>query len=406
MFIWVVCSVTCDLTNKFKAIFLMNIKSINTYHIRCKLEKPFGFSQWSYDQRNVLLVEITTDTGVSGWGECYGPADVIQGAIEHFYAPKILGMKALHNEQIWHLMWRASLDFSRSGIMMAAMSGIDMALWDLKGKLTGLSVSELIGGAARDVIPCYATGMYFNESSDEDLLVSLVEEAKGYAAQGFKALKIKVGRNISFDKRLINNMREALPEAILAADSNHAYDLNEAIQIAKVLEKNNYQWFEEPLSPEQNDQLAQLQNSTSVAIATGECEQTRFGFKRLINSKGVQLLQADLGYCGGISEGLKIRTLASANGINMIPHIWGTQLNLAAGVHFLATAYHEPGRMQEQPLYLEYDRTENPLRDELYSTPIKVENGYAHVPDLPGLGVIINKDKLAKFLVKETNSQC
>lgn len=383
----------------------MKIECIRTHHLRCKLEKPFGFSQWSYDQRNVLVIEIVTDTGVSGWGECYGPADVTQSAVSNFYASRIIGMDAHGTDAIWQHMWRSSLDFARSGIMMGAMSGIDMALWDLKGKALGLSVSELMGGRQREVVPCYATGMYYQDLPEDKLLPLLVNEAKGYADEGFKAMKIKVGKNPDFDEQLIIAMREALPNTKLMADSNHAYDLPEAIRIGRVLDKYNYDWFEEPLSPEHLTLFKQLHNKLDLAIATGECEQTRFGFQKLIASGGVNLLQPDLAYCGGPSEALKIRALASANGINCIPHVWGTQLNLAAGTHFLASAYHEPGRATEKQLLLEYDRTENPLRDELYDVAINIKDGSATVPTIPGLGVSINLTAMKQFDINNTETR-
>jgi len=383
----------------------MKIECIKTHHIRCELKKPFGFSQWSYNQRNVLLIEVIADDGTSGWGECYGPADVTQAAVEKFYAPRIMGMDAQSTEAIWHHMWRASLDFARSGIMMGAMSGIDMALWDLKGKALNLSVSQLMGGAVRSTVPCYATGMYFQDLPEDKLLDVLVEEAVGYAEQGFKAMKIKVGKNLDFDEKLIRAMRKAMPNTYLAADSNHAYDLPEAIKIGKVLEENDYLWFEEPLSPEHPDLFRQLQDKINIAVATGECEQTRFGFKKLIEQGGVQLVQADIAYCGGISEALKIRAIASASGLNMIPHVWGTQLNLAAATHFLATSYSEPGRSESKPLFLEYDRTENPLRDNLYKVSVEVKHGEAIVPTAPGLGVEIDNDALSEFIICTTESK-
>ncbi|MDO7085184.1 mandelate racemase/muconate lactonizing enzyme family protein [Pseudocolwellia sp. AS88] len=383
----------------------MKIECIRTHHIRCELKEAFGFSQWFYNQRNVLLIEVIADDGTSGWGECYGPADVTQAAVEKFYAPRIMGMDAQSIEAIWQSMWRSSLDFARAGIMMGAMSGIDMALWDLKGKALNLSVSQLMGGAARNTVPCYATGMYYQDLPEDRLLDVLVSEAVSYSEQGFKAMKIKVGKNLNFDEKLIIAMRKALPNTILAADSNHAFDLPEAIKIGRILEDNDYAWFEEPLSPEHPDLFRQLQDKINIAIATGECEQTRFGFKKLIEQGGVQLVQADLAYCGGISEALKIRAIASASGINMIPHVWGTQLNLAAATHFLATSYSEPGRSESKPLFLEYDRTENPLRDNLYKVNVEVKQGEAIVPTTPGLGVELDNDALSEFIICTTESK-
>lgn len=382
----------------------MSIQSIKTYHVRCYLNEPFGFSQWFYNQRNVLLIEVIDSSGFHGWGECYGPADVIQGCVEKFYAPRIVGRNPLETDAIWHHMWRSSLDFARGGVMTAAMSGIDMALWDLKGKILGQSVSTLMGGRLRDKVQCYATGMYYTEKPEDELLLSLISEAQGYAAQGFTSMKIKVGKNLNFDKKLVVGLREALPDIGLMADSNHGFDLPEAIEIGRILDECNYQWFEEPLSPEHVGLFRQLHNKLDLAIATGECEQTRFGFQRLIQAGGVQLVQPDLAYCGGPSEALKIRTLASANGINCLPHVWGTQLNLAAATHFLSTTYAEPGRAEEKKLLLEYDRTENPLRDNLYKKCIEIEKGEAIVPQSPGLGVEIDMDKIPDFLVSATET--
>jgi D-galactarolactone cycloisomerase len=288
---------------------------------------------------------------------------------------------------------------------MGAMSGIDMALWDLKGKALGISVSELIGGRYRDSLPCYATGMYFRDMSEDALLESLVAEAAGYREQGFKAMKIKVGKHLDFDCRQIAAMREALPDTTLMADSNHAYDLPEAILIGRVLEEYDYAWFEEPLSPEYELQFRQLADKIDVPIAAGECHQTRYGFQRLLAPGGVQIAQPDVAYCGGISEALKIRTVASSLGINVIPHCWGTMLNLAAATHLLASTYREPGRAEDGGTILELDRTPNPLRDELFETPLGIEGATVCVPTSPGLGVIVNRSALPSFQVRETETR-
>lgn len=380
----------------------MKIECIRTHHLRDRLDVPFGFSQWFYDTRNTLWVEIIADDGSTGWGECYGPAEVYQAAITSFYAPRLLGLDAMATDVLWHTMWRSSLDFARGGVMMGAMSGIDMALWDLRGKALGLSVSELMGGRYTEQVPCYATGMYFKEMPEADLIASIVDEAAGYQQQGFAALKIKVGKNLSFDVRQVEAIRKRLPNMGMMADSNHAYDLPEAIQMGHVLSEHDFGWFEEPLSPEFENQFRQLQEKVDIPIATGECEQTRYGFQRLLSSGGVQIAQPDLAYCGGISEALKIRTLASSMGINVVPHCWGTMLNLAAATHFLAAGYREPGRKEVAPSMLEYDRTPNALRDELFEIPVVIRDGIAKVPTGPGLGVVVNQDKMQSFVVQQT----
>ena len=378
------------------------IQSIQTYRLQHKLDESFGFSQWHYDVRNALLVEVVDSSGASGWWECYGPATVTQSAIDTFYAPLLLGWDPLRNEAAWQHCWRASLDFAMKGPMMGAMSGLDMALLDLKGKLLNVSASELMGGRVRDQVQGYATAMYFRKQSEPELLDTLLAEAQSCVDRGFKALKIKVGKNMAFDHQLISAMRQAFPDTRLMADSNHAYDLPEAILIGRTLADHGYAWFEEPLSPGQPHLYKELAAQVGVPLATGECEQTRFGFHQLLAHGGVHVVQPDLAYCGGPTEAVKIRNLASAQGVNIVPHCWGTQLNLASAVHFLATTYVEPGRAEVAEPLLETDLTPNPMRDEMYGPGLKITNGTIEVPTAPGLGVEPNREVMELYCVEKT----
>jgi D-galactarolactone cycloisomerase len=318
-----------------------------------------------------------------------------------FYAPRLLRLDPMQTDVIWHHMWQSSLDFARRGVMMAAMSGIDMALWDLKGKALGVSVSELMGGRYRDRVPCYATGMYYKDRPESRLLPELVEEAVGYSKQGFHAIKIKIGKTLEFDRELIRAMRKALPLAVLMADANHAYDLPEAVSIGALLSDEGFAWFEEPLSPEHPQPYRQLHDAVRVPLASGECEQTRFGFQALLSPGGVDIAQPDLAFCGGPSEALRIRAIASSLGVNVVPHAWGTMLNLAAALHFLASDFRQPGRSDPAQGMLELDQTENLLRDEIFRTPLEITNAVATVPDRPGLGVELDLAAMKKFCEKE-----
>lgn len=380
---------------------MTRIKSIRTHLLEHDLDEPFGFSQWTYSKRRQLLVEIEDGDGVVGWGECYGPAAVTQAAIQDFYAPLLIGLDPLRNEAAWQHCWQASLDFARKGVMMGALSGLDMAMLDLKGKLLKVSASELMGGRVRDRVECYATGMYFRDREEEALLEEILEEAHGYVAQGFRALKIKVGKNRPFDRREIVSFRSRFPELTLMADANHAYDLNEAVEIGRVLDEHGYAWFEEPLSPQHPGLFRDLSAKIDLPLATGECEQTRWGFFDLVAAKGAHILQPDLAYCGGPTEALKIRAVASAAGLQVIPHAWGTQLNLACALHFLATTAMEPGRREAREPLLERDCTANPMRDGMFSTPIEIQEGRATVPSTPGLGVEVDTTALARFCLKQ-----
>ncbi len=381
------------------------IDCIRTYRLQSKLEKPFGFSQWQYSTRHALLVEVIDSSGTSGWGECYGPAEVTQSAIHSFYASLLIGWDPLCNEAAWQHCWHASLDFARKGIMMGAISGIDMALLDLKGKLLGVSVSELMGGRMRDTVQCYATGMYFQDLSEAELINEIVEEATGYVQEGYRAIKIKIGKNLKFDKKIIKTIRREFPLIQLMADSNHAYDLPEAVEVGRVLDENEYTWFEEPLSPQHPKLFSNLAAKLDVRIATGECEQTRWGFMDLLSSGGIHIAQPDMAYCGGPTEALKIRAVASALGINVIPHAWGTMLNLACATHFLASTQVEPGRIEIIDPILEVDRTSHPIRDEIYAITLEQTNGCLMVPTRPGLGVEPDPAAMESFCVQRTEQK-
>jgi D-galactarolactone cycloisomerase len=382
----------------------MKIQCVRTYQLRCQLAEPFAWSQNRTTTRESLLVEIITETGEVGWGECFGPAAVNQAAVASVYAPRILRLDPLETDVIWHQLWQGTFDAARRGVMLAAISGIDMALWDLKGVVLGQPVSTLMGGRARDQVLGYATGMYFRDLPEPALVDALVAEAVGYRDQGFTALKIKIGKRLDFDERLVVAVRQALPELTLMADANHAYDLPEAIRIGRILGEHRFAWFEEPTSPEHPQLYRQLHDKVAVPLAAGECEQTRYGFQALLAPGGIQFAQPDLGYCGGPSEALKIRAVAAALGVNVVPHAWGTMVNLAATAHFLASAYQEPGRKESAGPMLECDRSPNPLRDELFSTPVQLARGTVQVPNAPGLGVAVDAAALRSFCAHRTET--
>ena len=377
----------------------MQVTGIRTYPLRAKLEVPFGFSQFYFEHREALLVEVTCEDGAAGWGECFGPALPAQAAIESCVAHLVVGHNAFDTELIWHRVWQRNLDHARHGSLMAALSGVDMALWDLKGRLAGLPLHRLLGGARVEQVPCYATGHYLRRVPEDEALGIILDEAAGYVDAGFGALKIKIGKNLAFDRRLIGAVRDKLPDVTLMADANHAYSLNEATRMGRVLDEHGYFFFEEPVAPHAFEDFALLRSKLDVAIAGGEAEHTRFGFRPLIESGGIDIAQPDLACCGGISEGLKIRTLANSRGVDVTPHAWGAGVGFAAALHFHATAPPNPGRFEETLLPLECDHSESPIRTRILSEAVTIEDGHARLPDRPGLGVEVDKEAMQEFLI-------
>ncbi|MCF6332190.1 MAG: mandelate racemase/muconate lactonizing enzyme family protein [Draconibacterium sp.] len=377
----------------------MKIKAIESFILSDKLKESFYFSQWEYSERRICIVKVTSDTGHVGWGEGYGPAGVIKAGIE-FLTPFLIGLNPLETEVVWSIMYHRTLDYARSGILVSALSAIDVALWDLKGKIMEQPVHLLLGGKKRDTITPYATGMYFTNGGKLSDILS--KEAKQYAELGYKAMKMKVGLCIEEDIENVKVVRETIgPNIALMIDANHAYNLREAIQLANAVEQYNIGWFEEPISPEYYKQYAELRTKTSIPIAGGECEYLRFGFQTLLQSKSVDIIQPDICATGGLTEAKRIEPLASVYGVEVIPNTWGTGIAISAALHFVSNMDSIPGRLKPPNCFIEYDRTENRLREELTITDMVAKNGEIKISDKPGLGFEFNEDVLHKYTLKE-----
>lgn len=373
----------------------MKIKSIECFILTDKLKQSFYFSQWEYAERRICIVKITSDTGHVGWGEGYGPATIIRAGIEHL-KPFILGQHPLKTERIWGIMYRRTLDFARSGVLVSAISAIDVALWDLKGKILEQPVHLLLGGKKRDCVVPYATGMYFTEHEQHSQC--LPREARHYADMGYRAMKMKVGLGIEEDIENVRLVREAIgPKVKLMIDANHAYNLREAVQLARAVEPYDIYWFEEPISPEYYTQYADLRTKTTIPIAGGECEYLRFGFQALLQGNCVDIIQPDICATGGLTEAKRIAVLASVYGVEVVPHTWGTGIAIAAALHFICNLDTLPGRLKTPNCFIEYDRTENGLRDELTTTDMVVRDGSITISDAPGLGFQVNEEALYKY---------
>ena len=375
----------------------MKITAVESYVVEQKLRQPFYFSQWDYDRRKVCLVKVSSEAGAYGWGEGYGPAEVVQAGVQ-FLAPLLLGADPLHVEAVWSRLYRRSLDFARRGVLVAAISALDVALWDLKGKLLGQPVSVLLGGPRRSQVQVYATGMYF--SPGVDLPAVLAEEAQTYAGQGFSAVKMKVGLGIQEDYDNIKSVRAAIGTGVrLMVDANHAYGRKEALALCRKIEPLEITWFEEPLSPEDYTGYKELRQHTPIPIAAGECEYLTFGFKQLVENQCVDIAQPDLCAAGGLTEVKRIIALVNTFGTDVLLHSWGTGVAFAAGLHLTSTLDILPGRLRMPEPLLEMDRTENPLRDELTYPVFEAVNGFVRVPEAPGLGIDVDPHLLEKFAV-------
>jgi D-galactarolactone cycloisomerase len=378
----------------------MKVTDVTCHLLQSKVERPFTSARgWLYTARSSCVVEVATDEGVTGWGECYGPAAVNKALIETQYAPRVIGRDPFDVEVVWEDLYNRIKDYGASGFSLTALSGIDIALWDVMGRTVGKPIHKLIGGAHRKELVAYATGLYF---TDMDRLVEeAVEEARGYAAQGFQAIKMKIGLgDPALDLRRVKAVREAIgPEVGLAVDANHCFTVPQAIRLGRMMEPLDLLWFEEPISPEDHDGYAKVTRALDMAVAGGENDFSRWGFRDIIARKAIDIVQPDVCAAGGISECRKIATLASAFGIECVPHAWGSAIGLAATIQWLAALPDMPPAFRPIPPMLEFEQTPNPLRDDLAKEPIRQLNGIVRVPEAPGLGIEIDREVLARWKV-------
>ncbi len=374
----------------------MQIKTIRAFTLRAKLQQPFAFSQWRFTHRETTLVRVETGNGVEGWGEAYGPSAAIVAAIEKFFAPMLLGRDPRDTESLWHFLFARSIDYGQKGTMVAAISALDIAFWDIRATAAGMPLYRMLGAFETERIPCYATGFYF--TGEELTAPDLESEARYLLDHGFKAFKMKVGRGIEQDVRAVTILREALGPAMrLMIDANHAYDPVQAISLGRRVERHEIYWFEEPVSPLDIEGYREVKRSLSIPLAGGECEYTRFGFEPLLRKRAIDFAQPDLCACGGISEGMKIATLASVHNIHVTPHAWGSSVGQAAALHFYAARPRHPGTLTAEDKLIECDMTENPFRTEIATKPIAFEKGHWHLPKDPGLGIAVDRAAVERF---------
>jgi D-galactarolactone cycloisomerase len=376
----------------------MKITDVRAHVLEAKLSQPFSYARAWYATRTAMIVEVVTDKGLVGWGECYGPAR-INAAVVEAMRPLLVGQDPMRSEWLWQEIYARFRDHGQKGSIIQGLSGVDIALWDLKGKFLGQPVHRLMGGPIRTAVDAYATGLYRRETGTPEAYLG--EEAAGYRGQGFKAVKLKVGYGVDEDVRVTRAVRDAIgPDIGLMIDANHAYDTVAAIRLGRQVEALDIGWFEEPVPPEDVAGHRAVRAALTIPIASGECEFTRFGFRELLATRAVDIVQPDTCSAGGLSECKKIADMAAAYGIRYAPHVWGTGVALAAALQLLAVlpSSTPPSLNPIEPM-LEFDRTEHPIRQALLTTPIEHQGGRVAVPEGVGLGVEIDRDALRRFAV-------
>lgn len=374
------------------------IAEIRTHLLEHRLDEQFESAFSRFESRAHCLVEVVTEDGTSGWGECLGPMR-LNAAVVAAMAPLLRGEDALDHERLWLRLYSQFRDQGQRGLVVTALSGLEIALWDIKGKHFETPVHRLLGGAFRRQVPAYATGAFRRAArSESDRPAYLAEETAGYVREGFGAVKIKIGYGVAEDLAAIRAVREAIgPRAGLMIDANHGYDALEAIALGRAAAACDIAWFEEPVVPEDLEGYRAVRAGQPIPVAGGETWFTRWGFRDPVASRALDILQPDVCAVGGLSEACRIATLAETFGLRLVPHVWGTGVAIAAALQFLAVLPDSPPRHEPRQPPLEFDRTDNPFRQAVLTTPLEQRDGFVAVPEGPGLGIEIDRAALDLF---------
>lgn len=377
----------------------MKIEAVRTHILDHRLDQAFESASMRFDRRQHCLVEIVCEDGTIGWGECLGPA-LPNAAVVKAYASALVGRNPLETEVIWSELYNLLRDQGQRGLTVTALSGIDIALWDIKGKHLSAPISLLLGGRFRNSVMAYATGFFRKDGVDRPSDVA--QEATGYVKEGFHAVKIKIGFDVEEDLRAIEALREALgPRIRLMIDANHGYDVLEAIEVGKRAAAYNIDWFEEPVVPEQLGAYRAVRSGQPVPVAGGETWHGRYGMLEPLATRAIDIIQPDICGTGGFTEMRRIADLAAVYGVRCVPHVWGTGVAIAAGLQFIAALAPNPQRVKPIEPILEFDRTHNPFRQAVLTQPIEHRSGVVTIPDGPGLGIEINRSALEEFALKD-----
>ena len=354
------------------------------------------------------LVRVETEGGLVGYGEAKaavgsaGTNTALVTCIEQELAPLILGEDARDILRLWDVMYNGSRAhfalarghafpvLGRRGLTVAALAGIDIALWDILGKSLGVPVWRLLGGRRHARMPAYASGGWAPAERIAAELRSFIERGD------FKAVKMRVGAGdgtLAHSIQRVRAAREGLGDAVdIMCDAHGTWTVAEARRFCREVASCNIGWLEEPVSADDKRGQAEVRAATNIPIASGESEFTRFDFRDLIELRAVDILQPDLSIAGGITEALRIEALASAHQLRFAPHLWGGALTFAAGLHVAAVA--------SSGFILEYSLGANPMLHELALEDFPAVDGMIEIPERPGLGVTIDDAFVDRYRIR------
>jgi D-galactarolactone cycloisomerase len=363
----------------------MKIDHVDVTHLRFEYPADGGFQYAGgvCTGRLTSLVEVRTDTGMTGIGSVYSHPGLVELVIKHQLEPLLVGQDPSSVEALWDRMYRVTRWYGRKGAAMSALGGIDMALWDLRGQAAHKPVWKLLGGE-RSTCPAYASALLWND------LDRLADEARRHLDRGFRRMKMRLGRSIEYDLAAVAAVRRAIgPDYDVMVDASMRYDVPTARRVGTHLAGERVFWFEEPFQPEDIDSYRALRGTVDVPVAAGENEFGLQGFRELIRAKAVDIVQPDVCRAGGITEVHRIAREAAAAGVRVATHTWSDAVTVVANAQVVSAA--------PNGATVEVDQTGNPFIERLLAEPLDIRDGLLHLSDRPGLGIELDRSAVEEF---------
>jgi D-galactarolactone cycloisomerase len=344
----------------------------------------YRYAGGTVTSRVTSLIRIHTDGPHTGIGAAYSHPDLVKLIVERHLAPHLVGRDPAPVEEIWELMYLLTRWYGRKGAALSALGGIDIALWDLRGKAADKPVYELLG-SERDSAPAYASGLFWTDNVDQ-----LAEEAARHTSNGFQRVKMRLGRNPEYDLAAVDAARRGAGEGSeVIVDGSHRYSLAGAERMGNDLAARGVYWFEEPFAPEDIDAYVAVRPKIQVPLAAGENDFGVQGFREMIRAGALDVVQPDACRAGGISEVIRIGQMAHEAGLGVGTHTWSDAVALIANAHVVASL--------PNGLTVEVDQSKSPFIDELLVEPLRVEAGRLSLGRAPGLGIELNESVVERL---------
>lgn len=367
----------------------MKIESVEAINLAFEYppDERFRYGGGVCTHRLTTLIRVHTDSGLTGIGSIYTHPSLAYLIVRDQLAPLLQGEDPTEIESLWEKMYGLTLWYGRKGVAMTTLGGIDTALWDLRGKIEGKPVWQLLGGE-RQTCPAYASGLLWRDPEE------LAKEAVGYIEQGYRRVKMRLARSEAYDTGAVRAVRQAIGENNdIMVDASMRYEPELAKRMGKFFEEQQIFWYEEPFAPDDIDAYADLRQQINIPIAGGENEFGLQGFREMIRAGALDIAQPDASRCGGISETWKVARMAQQNGLGVATHSWSDAVAIVANAHVVSA--------MPNGITVEIDQMTNPFIEELLGEPLQIQSGQLQLSRAPGLGIELDMSVVDRYRISD-----